>query len=107
MPQRIEITLNEDLVDAEGEALRHKARNYFGIDLETVRTISIVTIDADLSEAQVAMARREIFTNPVTQVSSLTPLPVDFDWIIWVGFRPGCVTMPGPRPLRRWKTFCI
>jgi phosphoribosylformylglycinamidine synthase len=34
-------------------------------------------------------------TNPVTQVSSLQPLDVDFDWIIWVGFRPGVRDNPG------------
>ncbi|BBO86650.1 phosphoribosylformylglycinamidine synthase subunit PurL [Desulfosarcina ovata subsp. sediminis] len=95
MPQRIEITLTENLVDAEGEALRHKAKNYFDIDIETVRTIQIVTIDADLADAHVETARSEIFTNPVTQVSALTPLAVDFDWIIWIGFRPGVRDNPG------------
>ena len=31
----------------------------------------------------------------MTQVSSLQPLDVDFDWIIWVGFRPGVRDNPG------------
>jgi phosphoribosylformylglycinamidine (FGAM) synthase PurS component len=43
--------------------------------------------------------RTEIFTNPVTQVSSLQPLDVDFDWIIWVGFRPGVRDNPGATAL--------
>jgi phosphoribosylformylglycinamidine (FGAM) synthase PurS component len=88
MPYRIEITLKEELSDAEGQSLRNKAKNYFGIDLDDVRTVQIVTVDADLSKAQVETARNEIFTNPVTQVSSFDPLPVDFDWILWVGFDP-------------------
>ena len=95
MPQRIEITLKEQLLDAEGQSLRLKAKNYFDIDLHQVRTIHIVTIDADLSTDQVERARTEIFTNPVTQVSSLQPLDVDFDWILWVGFRPGVRDNPG------------
>ena len=95
MPQRIEITLKEQLLDAEGQSLRLKAKNYFDIDLQQVRTIHIVTIDADLSTDQVERARTEIFTNPVTQVSSLQPLDVDFDWILWVGFRPGVRDNPG------------
>ncbi|HSO19473.1 MAG TPA: phosphoribosylformylglycinamidine synthase subunit PurS, partial [Desulfosarcina sp.] len=95
MPQRIEVTLKEALLDAEGQALRHKARHYFGIDLQRVRTIHIVTIDAALTPDQVERVRTEIFTNPVTQESSLDPLDVDFDWILWVGFRPGVRDNPG------------
>jgi phosphoribosylformylglycinamidine (FGAM) synthase PurS component len=95
MPQRIEITLKEQLLDAEGQSLRLKAKNYFDIDLHRVRTIHVVTIDADLTADQVERVRAEIFTNPVTQVSSLQPLDVDFDWIIWVGFRPGVRDNPG------------
>jgi phosphoribosylformylglycinamidine synthase len=95
MPQRIEITLKEQLLDAEGESLRLKAKNYFGVDLHRVRTVHVVTIDADLTDAQIERARTEIFTNPVTQVSSVTPLDVDFDWILWVGFRPGVRDNPG------------
>ncbi|PIE67440.1 MAG: phosphoribosylformylglycinamidine synthase [Deltaproteobacteria bacterium] len=95
MAHRIEITLKDQLLDAEGEGLRRKARDYFGIDLDRVRSVHIVTIDAELSEDQLETARTQIFTNPVTQVSSLTPLAVDFDWIIWVGFRPGVRDNPG------------
>jgi phosphoribosylformylglycinamidine (FGAM) synthase PurS component len=95
MPQRIEITLKEQLLDAEGQSLRLKAKNYFDIDLHRVRTIQVVTIDAGLTADQVERVRAEIFTNPVTQVSSLQPLDVDFDWIIWVGFRPGVRDNPG------------
>ncbi|MGA6924625.1 MAG: phosphoribosylformylglycinamidine synthase subunit PurS [Desulfosarcina sp.] len=95
MPQQIEITLKEGLLDAEGEAIRSKAKNYFDIDLQRVRTVHVLTIDADLTADQIESARLDIFTNPVTQVSSLAPLPVDFDWIIWVGFRPGVRDNPG------------
>jgi phosphoribosylformylglycinamidine synthase subunit PurSL len=95
MPQRIEITIKSDLPDAEGASLRHKAGHYFDIGLDEVRCIHILTIDADLTETQVETARTEIFTNPVTQISSLAPLDVDFDWIIWVGFRPGVRDNPG------------
>ncbi|MBW2619394.1 MAG: phosphoribosylformylglycinamidine synthase, partial [Deltaproteobacteria bacterium] len=40
----------------------------------------------------------DILTNPVTQQSSfapLTPLGGDFDWLIWVGLRPGVKDNPG------------
>ncbi len=95
MPHRLEITLKPDIVDAEGETIRQKAQSYFNITLENVRTIHVVTIDADLTEDQLKTIQTEIFTNPVTQVSSYDPLNIDFHWCIWVGFRPGVRDNPG------------
>ncbi len=89
MPHRLEITLKPELIDAEGETLRRKAMDYFGIAVEGVRTVAVITIDADLTPAQLETIRTEIFTNPVTQISSYAPLPLDFDWGVWIGYRPG------------------
>jgi phosphoribosylformylglycinamidine synthase subunit PurSL len=89
MPSRIEITLKPDLLDPEGESLRHKAIDYFGIHTDQIRTVHILTIDKAFSEDHLKRIRTDIFTNPVTQISSVAPLALDFDWIIWVGFRPG------------------
>jgi len=95
MPARLEITLKPDLFDAEGASICKKANDYFGFGLESVRTVSILTIDIDLTEDQLEAIRTEIFTNPVTQVSSCKPLAIDFDWILWVGYRPGVRDNPG------------
>ncbi len=95
MPYRLEIALKPELMDAEGQGICAKARNYFGIELEQVRTVDILTIDANLTGDQLGRLQREIFTNPVTQISSFDPLPIDSDWIIWVGFRPGVRDNPG------------
>ncbi len=95
MPFQLEITLKPHLLDAEGEAIRRKARDYFGFELSAVRTVHIVTFDVRLTDAQREILRREVFTNPVTQVSSYRPLAVDFDWTIWVGYRPGVRDNPG------------
>jgi phosphoribosylformylglycinamidine synthase len=95
MAHRLEIALKENLVDAEGQGISQKAKNYFGIELHSVRTINVVTLDADLSEDQLGAVRTEIFTNPVTQISSYDPLDLEFDWTIWVGFRPGVRDNPG------------
>jgi phosphoribosylformylglycinamidine synthase subunit PurSL len=89
MPHRLEITLKPHLFDAEGESIRRKASDYFRINLHSVRTIHIVTIDADFSDKQLRKLQQEIFTNPVTQISSYNPLPVEFDRTIWIGYRPG------------------
>jgi phosphoribosylformylglycinamidine synthase len=95
MASRLEITLREQLIDAEGEGIRRKARDYCGIQISSVRTIHILTIDAELSAEQLEQIREDIFTNPVTQVSSYEPLAVPFDWVIWVGYRPGVRDNPG------------
>ena len=95
MPHRLEIALKETLFDAEGEGICRQAKSYFGIEMDSVRSISVVTIDARLSDEQLRAVQMEIFTNPVTHLSSYLPLEIEFDWSIWVGFRPGVKDNPG------------
>ena len=95
MPYRLEITSRPDIPDPEGQGIRRKAKDYFGIDIEDVRTVQVVTIDADLTPAQLEIVRTELFTNPVTQVSSFDPLPTGFDFTLWIGYRPGVKDNPG------------
>ncbi len=66
-----------------------KASAYFGCNVTDARVIRVLTIDADLSSDRLERIRAELFTNPVTEISSFLPLSGDFDWIIWVGLRPG------------------
>lgn len=89
MAKRLEVALKPDLFDAEGESIKIQARDYFGIDLESVRLINIITIDAPLDFQQMKEIQTNIFTNPVTHISSFEPLNIEFDWAIWVGYRPG------------------
>ncbi|MBT8357171.1 MAG: phosphoribosylformylglycinamidine synthase subunit PurS, partial [Deltaproteobacteria bacterium] len=95
MPHRLEIALKPKLFDAEGEGVRQKAKNYFGFQIDEVRTVNIIIIDADLSSAQLKSVQNEIFTNPVIEVSSFAPLDIDFDWTIWIGYKPGVRDNPG------------
>jgi phosphoribosylformylglycinamidine synthase len=95
MPARLEIALKANLFDAEGEGIRRKTKHYLGLEISSVRTIHVLTIDANLSVDQLNTIQSEIFTNPVTQVSSYDPLVMDFDWTIWVGYRPGVKDNPG------------
>ncbi len=79
----------------KAQGICRKAEDYFGIELEQVRTVYVITIDADLTTEQSEKIRTEIFTNPVTQISSFASIPVVFDWIIWVGYKPGVRDNPG------------
>ena len=85
----IEIALKEALRDAEASSLVKKADSYFGIKIQSARCINRVLFDADLDADQLETVRLEILTNPVTQVSAAGTLDLDFDWCIWIGFRPG------------------
>ncbi|MEW6187391.1 MAG: phosphoribosylformylglycinamidine synthase subunit PurS [Thermodesulfobacteriota bacterium] len=105
MAQRLEIMLKPEIRDPEGETLKRKARDYLGIKLEEVRTIQVLTFDTTLSPEQLEALRREIFTNPVTQISAFQPLARDFDWIIWVGFLPGVKDNPGSTAVEAIEAF--
>ena len=89
MAVRLEIGWRPELSDAEGEALRRKAQEYCGLALDRVQVLRLLMLDMDLPPAELEAARTEVFTNPVTQVSSFNPLAREFDWALWVGFRPG------------------
>ncbi|KPK14327.1 MAG: phosphoribosylformylglycinamidine synthase, partial [Nitrospira bacterium SG8_3] len=82
MPARLELTLKPDLFDAEGASICRKANDYFALNIESVRTVNILTIDVDLTQDQCRAIQEE-------------PLDMDFDWILWVGYRPGVRDNPG------------
>jgi len=89
MAAKIEIALKPELFDAEGASLKAQAQDYFGIIVDSVRMINIITLDAALTAAQLEEIRTKIFTNPVIHISGLDALAIEFDWAVWVGFRPG------------------
>ena len=90
MTKRLETALRPDLFDPEGANLCRRVRDYFGWEMGEARVINMLTLDTGLSEEELEAARTGIFTNPVTQVSSFSHEGAkDFDWAIWVGYRPG------------------
>ncbi|MFW6115348.1 MAG: phosphoribosylformylglycinamidine synthase subunit PurS [Thermodesulfobacteriota bacterium] len=89
MAVRLEIRLKPELVDAEGRTIARKASDYFGLKVTDIRIIRVITIDASLTAEQLERLRLDLFTNPVTEESSFSPLAYNFDWVIWVGLRPG------------------
>ena len=68
MPHQLEITLRAELHDAEGDGIRKKASDYFGIRLRAVRTIYVVTVDAALSKEQQTVGRQ--FPGPMLSMKS-------------------------------------
>jgi len=105
MAVRLEIGWRPELVDAEGEAVQRHAREYFGLEIESVRVLKLLMLDLDLTESELDAIRLEIFTHPLTQVSSFRPLARDFDGAIWVGFRPGVRDSEGATALEAIAAF--
>ncbi|HAY21543.1 MAG TPA: phosphoribosylformylglycinamidine synthase, partial [Desulfobacterales bacterium] len=105
MPARLEIMLRPELPDAEGESIRRKAKEYFGLEFSQVRVIQVLTLDTDLSQQELESIRCEVFTNPVTELSSYRPLAGSFDWAVWVGLRPGVRDNPGATAVEAIQAF--
>jgi phosphoribosylformylglycinamidine (FGAM) synthase PurS component len=93
MAERLEIGLKNHLPDPAGRGLVAKARAYLGLTIENARVLRVLTFDTNLNGGELEQVRRDIFTNPVTETSSFTPLAADilpeFDWALWVGLKPG------------------
>jgi phosphoribosylformylglycinamidine synthase subunit PurSL len=105
MAVRLEVGWHPHLTDAEGEAVCRQAREYFGLELTAVRVLRVLMLDVDLPPADLEAIRTDIFTHPTTQVSSYQPLARDFQWAIWVGFKPGVRDTAGAVALEAIQTY--
>lgn len=90
MPSRIEIALKNAVRDPRGERIKREIEHFLHLDVTTVRTIDVYTVDADLSRSQLEGVASGPFCDPVIQSWSIDlPQAVGFDWAVEVGFRPG------------------
>jgi len=105
MISRLEVALKDHLRDAEGEGVRRKALEYFGTKARSIRVIRVLTIDAELETDGLEAVRTSLFTNPVIEQSSFSPLARDFDWLIRVGLRPGVRDTAGSTAVEAIEDF--
>ncbi len=90
MAWRIVVGLKDNVRDARGERVRREIREHLGIELQSVRTIDVYTVDAQLSDGEIAAAAAGPFSDPVIQNYAINqPLAHDFDMLVEVGYRPG------------------
>jgi len=99
MLARIQVGIKPVFTDSFGEKIRKKISGDLKIAVETVRTIKVFTVEADISPQELQAAASGPFSDPVTQDYSLRPLALDwnldFDWLIEIGFRPGVTDNEG------------
>jgi phosphoribosylformylglycinamidine synthase subunit PurSL len=90
MLHRIEVAHKPDVPDASGRALVRRVAADLGITLTDARVVQVYTLDWDLSPDQLDTARQRLFTDPITQYSTVNAIcEGDFDWAVEVGFLPG------------------
>ena len=96
MPRRIVVGLKEGVKDARGERVQNALKEHLGIELQSVRTLDVYTINAELSEQELQLAAAGPFSDPVIQDYAIDrPLAKGFDVLIEVGFRPGVTDNTG------------
>jgi len=87
---RIEVELKEGVRDALGEKVKRRIQNDLRLPVESVRTISVFTLDIELSHKELEKTASGPFFDPIVQTYQINePLARDFDWLVEVGFKPG------------------
>jgi len=90
MIHRIEVGFREGVRDALGEKTRDKIAENLGIQVKSVRTVEVYTIEGELSTAELEKAARGPLSDPIIQDFAVdSPFTAPFDWLIEVGSRPG------------------
>ncbi|MBI5556978.1 MAG: phosphoribosylformylglycinamidine synthase [Deltaproteobacteria bacterium] len=99
MLARIQVGIKPCFTDSFGEKIKKKIQGDLKMPVESVRTIKVFTVEADISQQELLAAASGPFSDPVTQDYSLGPLSLDwkldFDWMIEIGFRPGVTDNEG------------
>jgi phosphoribosylformylglycinamidine synthase len=87
---RIEVGLKPEFFDAAGDAVRRNIIEDLRIPVEDVRVLRVFTLLTDLGGDEADLLRRQLFADPVIDISSLNrPLAETFSWVIEVGYKPG------------------
>ena len=98
MAFRIEIKIKDEMSDALGARVASRIRDDLDLVVEYVRTVSVYTVDADVSLDDVKKLAQGPYCDPVIQtpyVENSAGMDMDFDWLIEVGFRPGVTDNAG------------
>jgi phosphoribosylformylglycinamidine synthase II len=90
MIHRIEVGFKPGIRDALGEKTQRKIIEHLGINVESVETVEIYTVEGNLTGEDAERIARGPLSDPVIQQYAVKRgLAKDFAWLIEVGFRPG------------------
>lgn len=87
---RVVVGMAEGFRDAAGESLRERLREDIGIAVDSIAVVDVYTVEAAIDADDVSLLARELFADPIMQASATdVPFPVNYDYVIEVGFLPG------------------
>lgn len=93
---RIEVGYREGVRDPKGERVVREAMELAGIVLQSVRTVSVYTVDIALTDQELEKIASGPFTDPIIQEYVVgRPVGGVFDLLIEVGYRPGVTDNAG------------
>ncbi|PLX45194.1 MAG: phosphoribosylformylglycinamidine synthase [Deltaproteobacteria bacterium] len=100
MAKRVEVAVNPDLRDSRGEGCVREIEEFLHIPLDGVRTLDAFTLDFEVGEGELSALAKEVFSDPVVQVSSTSgklgaELYPAFEWLLEVGYLPGVTDNEG------------
>lgn len=106
MALRIEVGLKKNINDPRGNSLVKKARQFFNIQIDEVRTSDIYTIDANLDPEQISDFINKTLCDPIINYVKINP-PLDshFDFYCEIGFLPGVTDNVGKTAKHALETF--
>jgi phosphoribosylformylglycinamidine synthase II len=87
---RIEVGYRDSVRDPRGERVVREAMDLAGIKLQSVRTVTVYTVDIALTDEELENIASGPFTDPIIQEYAVArPVGGTFDLLIEVGYRPG------------------
>ncbi|MHB8091425.1 MAG: phosphoribosylformylglycinamidine synthase subunit PurS [Syntrophales bacterium] len=90
MLNRIEIGFKNGIRDALGEKIKKRIISHLRIDVASVRTFEIYTLDGELDREELEKSAGGPLSDPVVQNYAINgSAAAGCDWFIEVGFRPG------------------
>ena len=90
MADRIEIGFKEGIRDALGEKIKKRIVEHLRINVDSVKTVDVHTIDGSLTREELELVARGPLSDPIIQDYAINSgIAGGFDWMIEVGFRPG------------------
>ncbi|MBW6484579.1 MAG: phosphoribosylformylglycinamidine synthase [Syntrophobacterales bacterium] len=90
MLNRIEIGFKNGIREALGEKIKERIISHLRIDVASVRTFEIYTLDGELDQEELEKAAGGPLSDPVVQNYAInSSKTAGCDWFIEVGFRPG------------------
>ncbi|MCF8038661.1 MAG: phosphoribosylformylglycinamidine synthase [Desulfohalobiaceae bacterium] len=95
MLHRVAVGLRPGIEDVQGKGTARQIYTELGLNVDRVRIIRIYLLEGLPEDSVQESLDKGLLHDPVLQEASLSPLALDFDWILEVGFKPGVTDNEG------------